>query len=132
MRFVCFFSSVLMAATAVLCSPRGALASEALDQIGGQPLQAADSPRTVLATSVEEVSLPITPSPSGDELGLEEAMALCLDGDIPSCMGARLAVLAACGGTVLLVATPIPGDEVVVYAACHSAFVYWTQQCVRR
>ena len=58
-------------------------------------------------------------------------MKLCMDGDIPSCMDARLAVSAACGCTVLLVATPIPGDEVVVYAACHSAFMYRTKKCVQ-
>ena len=101
------------------------------DAVVASDSQAAESPRNLLVTSVEDVSLPITASPSPDESSLEEAMALCLGGDIPSCMAARLAVLAACGGTVLLVATPIPGDEVVVYAACHSAFMWWTKKCVK-
>jgi len=58
---------------------------------------------------------------------------LVIDGDVAtasSCNLARLAVLAAYGGTAVLILSPIPGDEVVVYGACLSAYEYWAGECL--
>lgn len=125
------FATILLAAAVVLSTPHGATASVSPDGDGLPHALFTLSPPGLLVNSGLEVSVPATLSPSA-ELNLEEAMALCLNGDVPSCLGARLAVLAACGGTVLLIATPIPGDEVVVFIACNSAFMYWVEECVHK
>ena len=124
-------TSMLLAVAVILCSPPGAMASVSPDRIGLPHAQPTIWLQGPLATSSLEVFVPVN-FPSSAELSLEEAMALCLDGDVPSCMLARLAVIGACGATVVLAATPLPGDELVAFIACNAAFMYWVEECVNK
>lgn len=67
----------------------------------------------------------------GDATQVPAVMAAPLPAECDDeCLAARLAVLAACGGTAVLILSPIPGDEVVLWGACLTAFEWWAEACV--